>query len=177
MTRPTIENTDAALKRWKTRLARAMTMIRKLEQQRTRLVKAEAKRAAGKAAEPIPAAGHMATLHDRYAAPAKPAASPDAGCGAAVTTPWVEPAARVTSLTLSGLEGPDANLDIPGFLRRQGPSPADVAAAEALKAEQAELKTAKARGRIATMKAKKSGDTKKMPLTGKAALALINSEE
>lgn len=39
--------------------------------------------------------------------------------------------------------------------------------------EHAELKKAKAHGRIAKMKAKQSGDAAKMPLTGKAALAAI----
>ena len=59
---------------------------------------------------------------------------------------------------------------IPSFLRRT-PDPV----AEQIKAEQAETKKKKAAGRIATMKAKKAGDLKKMPLTGKAALAAIRS--
>lgn len=66
----------------------------------------------------------------------------------------------------------DVDLDIPTFLRR---SAKDEATAEAIKAEQASVKKAKAAGRIAKMKAKKSGETRKMPLTGKAALDLINN--
>jgi hypothetical protein len=66
------------------------------------------------------------------------------------------------------------DLGIPDFLRRQGRTDADIAAADAIKAEQAAVAKAKAAGRFAKIKAKKSGETRKMPLTGKAALALIN---
>jgi hypothetical protein len=66
----------------------------------------------------------------------------------------------------------DVDLDIPTFLRR---SAKDAAVADEIKAEQASVKKAKAAGRIAKMKAKKSGETRKMPLTGKAALDLINN--
>jgi hypothetical protein len=57
---------------------------------------------------------------------------------------------------------------IPSFLRRT-PDPV----AEQIRSQQAETKQLKARGRIAKMKAKQAGDLKKMPLTGKAALAAI----
>ena len=46
-----------------------------------------------------------------------------------------------------------------------------------LQAEQAARKLAKARARVATMLAKKNGVTKRMPLTGRAALAFINSNK
>jgi len=59
--------------------------------------------------------------------------------------------------------------EIPAFLRRQKPDPV----ADQIRQQQAETKAAKARGRIAKMKAKQSGETRKMPLTGKAALAAI----
>jgi type IV secretory pathway VirB10-like protein len=63
---------------------------------------------------------------------------------------------------------------IPDFLRRTAEAKAkDAEAAEAIRQEQAERKTAKARGRIAKLKAAQAGDTKRMPLTGKAALAAI----
>lgn len=42
--------------------------------------------------------------------------------------------------------------------------------------QHAELKREKAKGRIAKMKAKQSGDAAKMPLTGKAALAVIKQK-
>ena len=60
---------------------------------------------------------------------------------------------------------------IPDFLRRPKLDPV----AEQIKAEQAETKKKKAAGRIAKMKAKKSGETKKMPLTGRAALDAIRN--
>jgi hypothetical protein len=70
--------------------------------------------------------------------------------------------------------------DIPEFLRRtrsEAQAKAiDADAAAKLKAEQAELKKAKARGRIERMKAKQRGDLKRMPLTGKDALAAIRGE-
>lgn len=66
---------------------------------------------------------------------------------------------------------------IPDFLRRTAEAKAkDAGAAEAIRRELAERKTAKARGRIAKMKAVQAGDTKRMPLTGKAALAAIRGE-
>jgi hypothetical protein len=51
----------------------------------------------------------------------------------------------------------------------------DEAAKASILAEQAEMKKKKAAARAGKMKAKKSGDLKKMPLEGKAALAVINS--
>jgi len=59
--------------------------------------------------------------------------------------------------------------DMPDFLRRSKPD----AVGEAIAAEQEARRKAKAHGRIATLKAKKSGATKQMPLEGKAALAAI----
>jgi hypothetical protein len=58
---------------------------------------------------------------------------------------------------------------IPSFLQRRPLDPV----AEEIKAEQTDIKKKKAAGRIAKMKAKQSGATKAMPLTGKAALAAI----
>jgi hypothetical protein len=65
----------------------------------------------------------------------------------------------------------EVDTSIPSFLRRS-PDPV----AEAIKVEQAETKRLKAQGRIAKMKAKQSGETRKMPLTGKAALAAIRGQ-
>ena len=49
----------------------------------------------------------------------------------------------------------------------------DAAAAAEIRAAQAARKLAKARCRIEKMKAKMAGDLKRMPLTGRAALAFI----
>lgn len=62
--------------------------------------------------------------------------------------------------------------DMPEFLRRDASQ--DKAAAEKLKAEIAEQKALKARGRAAARNARARGDTKRMPLQGKAALDYIN---
>jgi hypothetical protein len=69
------------------------------------------------------------------------------------------------------VERAEIDTSIPSFLRR---SPGPVA--EAIKVEQAETRRLKAQGRIAKMKAKQSGETRKMPLTGKAALAAIRGQ-
>jgi len=66
----------------------------------------------------------------------------------------------------------EIDTSIPSFLRRS-PDPV----AEAIKVEQAETKRLKASGRIAKLKAKQSGETRKMPLSGRAALAAIRSAE
>jgi hypothetical protein len=73
----------------------------------------------------------------------------------------------------------DGDLEIPGFLKRAGSiggkTPADIKAMAEIAAEQASRRTAKARGRIDKMKAKQSGASREMPLTGKAALARIRA--
>ena len=73
-----------------------------------------------------------------------------------------------------------ANLAIPDFLKRMGSigekTPGDLRDAEAraeIEREQAGRKARKAKARIEKMKAKQAGDLKKMPLTGKAALAAL----
>src|SRR5262245_48232055 len=108
--------------------------------------------------------------------PAKPQASPPVSASPA-------PAAQV----------PADFTPIPDFLVRKAahaPGPGARAAADAMvdvidrdaqvraeiEREQAERKTAKARGRIAKMKAQRSGETRRMPLQGKAALAAIRGE-
>lgn len=62
--------------------------------------------------------------------------------------------------------------EIPGFLKR---SPVDEKAAAEIKAETEATKKAKAKGRAAREKARLSGSTRKMPLTGKAALDFIHN--
>jgi hypothetical protein len=53
----------------------------------------------------------------------------------------------------------------------------DLNAAETIKAELAERKKRKAAGQAARRKAKLSGETRQMPLTGKAALAAIREDK
>jgi hypothetical protein len=162
----TIAHLDASIARWKTRLKRSVTMIDKLEKKRRRLA---AKALVANVIDPLVEAlkpeskvtastlvaavkGHI----NRVKVTSEPVANPD---NVKLTFAPVKP-------------DPDANLDIPGFLRRQPePSPE----AEQIKAEQATVKKAKAAGRIAKMKAKKAGELKKMPLSGKAALDAIRN--
>ena len=80
------------------------------------------------------------------------------------------------------LAKPAHPLDIPAGLKR-GPAllekvlNGDTLAKAQIASDVAERKKAKARGRVARMKARLSGETKKMPLTGKAALAAINNAD
>jgi hypothetical protein len=143
MKKQTLEHNAAAIKRWRSRLKRAMSMLDKLEKQRKRL---EAK--ADLAVAP-PLAKKVAR---QASVPAYP---------------------TVNSETTLGALSPPAEIDtsIPSFLQRKKPDPV---VAE-IRAEQEATKKAKARGRIAKMKAKQRGDLKKMPLTGKAALAAIRA--
>jgi len=68
----------------------------------------------------------------------------------------------------------EPNLEIPDFLRRQKEGEAkDAAAREEILAQQSGRKQAKSRARVGKMLAEKAGDTKRMPLTGKDALAAI----
>lgn len=67
------------------------------------------------------------------------------------------------------------DLEVPGFLRRvKAANNKDAEIAATIRQEQADKKQAKARGRIEKMKAKQRGDTKRMPLSGRDALAAIN---
>lgn len=138
-----LEHNAAALKRWRSRLSRAIRMVEKLEKQRKRLE-------AAAIAPPRPRA-HALISDPATLLPAIQEAIEDHG--------------------LSQKPKPADDLAIPAFLQRKKLDPV---AAE-IKAEQEATKRAKARGRIDKMKAKQRGDLKKMPLTGKAALAAINS--
>jgi hypothetical protein len=74
---------------------------------------------------------------------------------------------------------PVTKLDIPVFLQRTqegalGDAEDDKARAEILAKAEARRK-AKARGRIAKLKAKRAGETKRMPLSGKEALDFIRN--
>ena len=160
-----LEANAMATKRWRTRLKRAMTMLDKLERQRKRL----------EAAPKVPSA---------KAAPSVPEKSMPwcERCGSYHyrTTPHIEPIVNEVIEDLSKPAPPPPSLDtaIPDFLKRgiaAQKAVDDIIAAEQIKAEQAEAKKQKTAGRIAKMKAVKSGDTKKMPLTGKAALEMIRN--
>jgi hypothetical protein len=156
-----LEHNAAALKRWRSRLSRAIRMVDKLEKQRKRL-----EVAAANPPKPIPASalvaavktvvrprGHFVLTDPSTFGPAIQEAMQDQGVGQ-ITAPKPKPA---------------DDLAIPAFLQRKKLDPA---AAE-IKAEQDATKKLKAKGRIEKMKAKQRGDLKRMPLSGKAALAAI----
>jgi hypothetical protein len=164
-----IEHLDTLAKRLRARLKRTMNALDKLEKQKVRLLKA--------AKTPMVKTVAFEPMFDD-AVPVSPPAYPTVDSETTLgTLPPVSVADEADRITMAraGLAGSHDDLGIPAFLRRQGRTDADVAAAEAIKAEQAAVSKAKAAGRIAKMKAKKSGETRKMPLTGKAALDLINN--
>lgn len=146
----TLETTDAAIKRWETKLTRAMRQLSKLKLQRRRLEKAAAR-------PPKVVTALQASV------PAHPTVDSETTLGAGAPPPAVQPTPAID--------------DIPEFLRRgvAASKAVDEVIAEQIKSEQAETKKVKARNRIEKMKAKQRGDTKKMPLTGKAALEFINN--
>jgi hypothetical protein len=92
----------------------------------------------------------------------------------------VEAPTEVTELTPyfeEAIRQVDDGLEIPGFLKRApGPRRMDRDAEQAAKirAEVEARSRAKSIARIAKMKAKRSGETKKLPLTGRDALRAIS---
>jgi hypothetical protein len=144
----TLEQIETSLARWKTRLRRAMTAVDKLEKQKKRIqVKTSAQRMIDKAG-------------------ARPARGSSGETAAEKPSPVSAPVPAAPAALATRAE---TDTDIPAFLRHQSSDPI----AEQIRQEQAETKKAKARGRIEKMKAKRSGETRKMPLSGKAALAAI----
>jgi len=176
----TIEEIDAAIARWQTRAKRALTTLEKLRVQRKRLARK----------------AHLADLvaHKPVVTYSKtpPPMTPALAQAVTELTRPVHPA-NIESAMLHGktqsmgivTDVPnDDDQGIPAFLQRnRAEFKADIDAAKAkdaaraaeIKAEQAERKKEKARGRIAKMKAKQAGDLKKMPLTGRAALDAIKN--
>jgi len=162
----TLEHIDYSISRWKTRLKRAMTAIDKLEKQKKRLIKATAVRVS------VPA--HPTVDSETTLGAVPPRAKPARGSSDEPAPEKPKPVnAPVPPTPVAQVERAKVDDDIPAFLRRQtAPSPV----ADEIRQQQAETKKAKARGRIATMKAKQSGETRRMPLTGKAALAAIRGQ-
>jgi hypothetical protein len=145
------------LKRWRSRLKRAVNAIDKLERQRARLER------------------RMADAKDSERAKVK--AAHDAAMALINEEPSGEPSTRLP-LILSRVETKPTSRGetIPDFLRRQKEGERKEAeAAKAIKAEQEDRRKQKSRGRVAKMMAKKAGDLDRMPLSGKAALAAIRS--
>jgi hypothetical protein len=143
-----LEHNAAAIKRWRSRLKRAMTMLEKLERQRKRFEKvarAELAIAPPTATrpKPVPASALVAAVR---------------------TVVKPEPKPVVTEVDTSFPA-------FPAFLQR---NKLDPVAAE-IANQQETTKRAKSRGRVEKMKAKQRGDLKKMPLTGRAALDAIRN--
>ena len=174
----TIEQLDASIARWKTRLRRAVNTLGTLEKRRKRL------------AAKVPASTLVAAVEghiERSKRPRAHAALADFGAtlGPAIREAAEDAGMPLVKVTSHPVTNPnDVKLtfepvpDIPDFLKRAKEAAADEmidAAAEAIREEQAATKKAKAAGRIAKMKAKKSGETKRMPVSGKAALDLIRN--
>ncbi len=163
---------DESRQRWQRRLTRATNALAKLERQRKRL----AKLVLTEASKDAPVVAKVKVK--------KPAPQP---------APKTE---DVTDIPVTEVPIPDVlpgdDLTIPTFLKRgremQKAIDTEVAAANARiaearrrddetaakhKAEAEEKRKAKARGRIAKLKAKQRGDLSRMPLTGRAALDAI----
>ena len=150
----TPEQVEAALTRWRSKLKYAFGAVERYEQEKKRLARAERPR------------GH-ADISD-LAGTIGPAIRESIKDQEVVGKP-------VAVIGIAAPEKPaDDKLEIPTFLRREPPQ-ADIEARIQIEVEQANKRLRRSRARIATMKAKKAGDTKKMPLTGKAALDHIRN--
>ena len=165
-----LQRVEASLVRWHRRLSRAANAIKKLDAQRRRLLVKKMEPVKALPA-PKPAAverprGHALLSDPKTLGPAIRESIQD----------QVKPkVSDVTDIPVTELPIPDVLEEdggIPSFLRRK---PLD-ATAKTILAEQAEHKRLKAKGRKAKEKARLSGKTRKMPLTGKAALAAIRGE-
>lgn len=173
MAKRTIEHVDTLIAKNERRLKLTMTNLDKLKKERKRLLKVPQPSVADRLVEEIAApvavkvTSHPVANPDNVKLtfePLGPTGTSGPQCIGAVGVPGPVKAAS------DPVRGDGSNLDIPDFLRRQS-SPE----AEQIKAEQTATKKAKAAGRIAKMKAKKSGETRKMPVSGKAALDLIRN--
>ena len=154
--RKTVAEIDAAISRWTTKLTRASNMLTKLRlahmRAKQRLASMEAKQykaltPAEQVAEPV--------LRKIAGMPKTPEGAQRAFTGS-------------DHQKLHKTAEP-IDTSVPDFLQR------DKNAAEEIRKEQAEIKRRKTAGRSAKMKAVKSGETRKMPLTGKAALEAIRN--
>jgi hypothetical protein len=145
-----LDHVNAAIKRWQSRLQRAMKMLAKLEKQRKRIEK--------------PRPRVYAEIVDVTFRPR---------AHAAIGDPMTLGPAIQEAIKDQGITGAGSAIDtsIPAFLQRKS----DSVVAEQIKADQEETKRKKARGKAETRKAKKAGDLKRMPLTGKAALEHIRN--
>jgi hypothetical protein len=143
-----LQHNLAALKRWRTRLKRAMTAVDKLEKQRRRLE-----------AKPVKLTENIGST--TWSKPSTTVADID---------PPVEVLAAIKEVAVH-----DVDAGIPDFLKRgvAAQKAVDEVIADQIRDEQEATKKKKAQGRIAKMKAKQSGDTKRMPLSGKDALRAI----
>lgn len=151
----TVEQIDERITRWQGKLKRAVNTIERLQRMRKRALKK--------------AAAVDLAIAPPLAKAVKPKPEPLA------VTLFKEMAAEGAAESAErpaapGVQAPAAiDTTLPDFLRRDRDTPE----AAQIRAEQAERKSRKNAGRIATMKAKARGDLKKMPLTGRAAMAAI----
>lgn len=156
-----------AIKRWERKATRALNALVKLRKQRARLERLIGKGRLGAAAvETI-----LQELNECATESSKPTAAITSS-STAVPSASGEAAPKPPLASPSKDAAPPDDLAIPSYLRRER-SPADQAAIDRAKAEREERQKAKAKGQAEKRKAQRLGETKRMPLTGKAALEAI----
>lgn len=147
-----------------TRMAATRAQLDRLTEQReetiARLIRLDAK---------VKAARRQLARYEKLAAqPPKPKPEPKVE----VKPEPKKPVSDVTDISMSEMRGDD--LRIPDFLQRKAEGDRKDAEAKAqILAEQAAGKRKKSLARVGKILADKSGESRKMPLTGKAALAAI----
>ena len=146
--KPKPEDVEAALARWRTKLKRAFGAVERLEQRQKRM-------------RPR---GHA--LISDLAGTIGPAIRESIKDQKVIGKP-------VAMIAIAAPELKAVEDAIPDFLRRT--PQADIEARVQIEVEQANQRLARSRARISKLKAKKAGDLKKMPLSGKAALDHIRN--
>jgi hypothetical protein len=147
--RMSLSEIEAAINRWETRLFRAATALMKLRQQRKRIK------------DPA-----FMKRHDEFLA--EHPRSPDAAMKVMGVKIPLDNEPPLVALPVE----PKDDLTVPTFLQRAVNSADEVAKAEII-ATVAEQKKRKAVSGAARRKAAAKGETRRMPLSGKAALAYI----
>jgi hypothetical protein len=177
MAKRTIEHLDTLIARNERRLKLTMTRLDKLKKERRRMT---TKKAVAAVLDPMIAAlkpGPITIEVTRHPAPMFDGPTekvvvfePDNAVDTVVNVPVVAAVAAEANRVSD-------DLGIPDFLRRgqAAQAAADKVVADSIRQEMATKAKARSAARIAKMKAKKSGETKKMPLSGKAALDAIRN--
>lgn len=160
-----LQRVEQSLDRWLPRMTRAANMVADLMRRRRYYQRLLAE---AKAAKPVPVKAAIETDHlpepefEKLAS----AMADEANDRLDIRNQgWLSPAGQVTQVAKDELA------------RIKAAEQRDQVAADAIKAQQAERAKTRKKNQAEERKARKAGATRKMPLTGKAALAAIRGSD